>query len=81
MDGPIEGLHAADGAAEDEAELVDAERIEELSLGADVVGDGDEGEIRTIDFAGVGVDRSGACGAVAGADEVDAEDAIVFEIE
>ena len=43
-DGPIQRLHAADGAAEDQAQAADAERIEQSGLGADVVADGDERE-------------------------------------
>ena len=44
-DGPLQGLHAADGAAHHQPQLADAERIEKLRLGAHVVADGDQGKI------------------------------------
>ena len=78
-DGPIEGLHAADGAAEDETEFANAERVKQEGLGADVVADGNEGKVGAVGVAGFRVDRLRPGGAVTGADEVDTDDEVVLE--
>ena len=81
QDGPLQGLHAADGAAQHQAQLADAERIEQAGLGADVVANGDEGKIGAVGLAGFRIDGAGPGGTVTGAQHVDADDEIVFERE
>ena len=59
--------------------LLDAEGVEQLGLRVDVVADGDEGKVGAVDAAGVGIDGAGPGGAVAGAEDVDADDEVVLE--
>ena len=47
---PLQGLHAADRAAEDQPQAMNTEGVEEFGLGADVVADGNEGEGRARRF-------------------------------
>jgi hypothetical protein len=56
-DRPLQRLHPAQRAAGDGGEPVDAELGQEGALGADHVGDGDDGKIRSVMPAGRRVDR------------------------
>ena len=80
-DGPLQRLHAADGAAQHQPQAADAERIEQPRLRAHVVADGNQRKVRPVDFAGFGIDRAGPRGAVTGAQHVDADDEVVLQRE
>ena len=51
-DGPIQGLHAADGTAQHQAQAADAERVKQHGLGSDIVANGNQREVRPVGLAG-----------------------------
>ncbi len=61
MNRPLQRLHAADGAPQNQAQAADAKRVEQLRLGPDVVANRDQWKVRTVDKARFGIDgaRSG----------------------
>lgn len=70
---PRQRLHAAEAAAHDGREGLDAERVEQCGLRIDPVLDGDHREVGAVDPAGRGVDVHRAGRAEAGAEVVDAD--------
>ena len=78
-DGPIQGLHAADGAAQHQAQLADSQRVQQLRLGPHIVADGDQRKVRPIGFAGLRIHRARPRGAITGAEHVDADHEVVFQ--
>src|SRR5262249_10520452 len=81
LGGPGQRLHAADGAADDGVQPVDAEVVDDLGLGADDVEDGHDGEIAAVASAGGGGGRGWPGRAVAGAEDVDADDGVAGDVE
>ena len=59
--GPFECLHPAHGAADHAEQAVDAERLDKGALGADHVGNGDDGKTRPIGLAIGGLGRRAGC--------------------
>lgn len=76
-----EGEHAAHAGADAGVEGVDAEVVEEAELGADHVVDGEDGEARGVVLSVGRVDAAGACGAVAAAEDICANDKVLVCVE
>lgn len=74
LQGPRQRLHAAEAAADDGGEALDAEAVGEAGLGVDPVFHGDEGEVRSPQLAGGRIDLVGAGGAEAAAEIVHPDD-------
>ncbi len=72
LQGPAQGLHAAQAAAHDGGQGLDAQRIEQAGLGIDPVLHRHHREIRAVHLVRVRVELHGAGGAEAGAQVVDA---------
>lgn len=72
--GEVEGAEPADAGTDDGVERVDAEVVEEEEIGADVVVDGDVGELGSPWFAGGWVGGGWAGGSVATAEGIGADD-------
>ena len=70
----LERLHAAEGAADDGVDALEAELAQEHAVDVDDVRDGDLGEARAVGRPGLGVDRRGAGRAHAAAEDVGADD-------
>ena len=79
MDRPIQGLHAPDRTAQDQPEPPNAKRIQQLCLSPDVIPDRNQGKIRSVDEPGLRVHRARPGRAVAGPQQVDADDKIVLK--
>ena len=73
--------HAAHAAAGDGVEFLDAEEVQERTLGAAHVVDGDDGKIHGVRFAGGGIGRARAGGTFAAAEDVGADDEVAVGIE
>ena len=56
IDRPLERLHAADGAANDQLYAGDSQEPEQLVLRAHHVADGDQGKAGAVLFAGLRID-------------------------
>ena len=48
VNGPLERLHAPDGTAKDKPQSPDAERVEKMGLGPDIVANGNERKVGTV---------------------------------
>ena len=59
VNGPFQGLHAADGAAQDQAQLPDAQRIQQPRLRPHIVADRDQRKVRAVNLARLRVNRPG----------------------
>ena len=79
QDGPLQGLHAPKRAAHDQPELPNPQRIQQLGLCPDVVADGNQREVRTIDAACFRIDRTGARRAITGTQYVDTDHEIAIQ--
>ena len=81
VDGPLKGLEAAIGRADDRNQPVDAEMIEQQPLRADDVADIDVGKSRPVRLAGCGVDACGIGRSVGRAQHVRANRKIAVGID
>ena len=78
---PLEGLHAAHRATDDEPESTDAERLEQRALHVDHVADGHGGRFRLRPEDGVPLGAARPGGAVAASERVAADDEVPGGVE
>jgi hypothetical protein len=76
-----EALHCAHAGADACVELVDSKVVEKAELGAHHVEDGKDGEICRVRDTRIGVDRRGAGGTVAAAEDVCTDDKKSISVE
>ena len=79
VNGPIQRLHAADGAAQNQPQPANAQRVQQPGLRTDVVADRNQRKVRAVDVACFRVHRPRARRAVAGAQHVDADHKVVIQ--
>jgi len=70
---PLQGLHPAHGAPGDTEQALNAQFVQQHGLRADHVGDGDDGKIETVGFAGFWVLGGGAGASLTAANDIGAD--------
>ena len=81
MRGPFQHLHAAHGAAGHTEQLVDAQMVDQLDLGAHHVADRHHGKVQPVGLAGRRVEAGRPGRAIARADDIAADDEEAVGVE
>ena len=78
---PLEDLHPAHRTARHAEQALDPQKIDQMPLGLDHVGDRDEGKVRPVGLPGLRIHGGGPGAPLAPADHVGADDEILVRVE